>query len=495
MRRLRKASHSAKVQTQIGTLRAGLTLWDREMKLLQQDFGVECFELMERNRNMGDPSGGECDPEVVEVFVQCVREMKALIEIRKRKLTELTLAKGEKALCYVSKRQQQQQQEREKGILEQTKGQSSQETTMVWSGEPSSSSTSKMGPGPAPASSPSSSSSPEPPVPSMLSRSLALGWMQATQSFRAYNNKSELKSDLTYIDHEILMRKQQFGVEMYTAMFFGMGPNWQPRDVDLQTLYSDTKLKMAVPYSKRQRADKEINDLDSHGFVLVSHEEIQDFVRTHPTMYAMLGVNTGIPDDQCQNVAVRVAIELTSQKQGLAAQTAILTKRQFDSFVKNYVDNCKGAHEFFHRSVFSAFDDNGNGTLDRDEIDTFLNTFYKSGSIFQGDARLPEQEILKEMIYAQLEAKGGSGEFSFDEIRCIISGSTDCSRRVTPVRPSWTGSMNDMIMHGWGENKGNHGSALAELEELYDEDEEKDEEEEEAIRKVQTTGENVGSEE
>jgi hypothetical protein len=486
MRRLRKASHSAKVQTQIGTLRAGLTLWDREMKLLQQDFGVECFELMERNRNMGDPSGGECDPEIVEVFVQCVREMKALIEIRKRKLTELTLAKGEKALCYVSKRQQQ-QQEREKETVEQTKGQSSQETAMVWSREPANGE-----PGPEPASS-SSSSSPTP-VPSRLSRSLAIGWMQATQSFRAYNTKSELKSDLTYIDHEILMRKQQFGVDMYTTMF-GMGPHWQPRDADLQTLYSSTKLKMTVPYSKRQRADKEINDLDDHGFVLVSHEEIQDFVRAHPTMYAMLGVNTGIPDDQCQTVAVRVAIELISQKQGPEAQTALLTKRQFDSFVKNYVDSCKGAHEFFHRSVFSTFDDNGNGTLDRDEIDTFLNTFYKSGSIFQGDARLPEQETLKEMIYAQLEAKGGSGEFSFDEIRCIISGSTDCSRRYTNVRPSWTGSMNDMMMHGWGDNKGKQASALAELEELYDKDEGEDEEQVDGKSSVQTTGGIVGSEE
>ena len=77
----------------------------------------------------------------------------------------------------------------------------------------------------------------------------------------------------------------------------------------------------------------------------------------------------------------------------------------------------------FHRAVFATFDEDGNSTLDAGELDKFLDTFYEAGSIFKGDARLPEKkEDLKKMVNEKLDADG-DGKFSFEEIRSLISGS------------------------------------------------------------------------
>ena len=187
--RIQEASHTAKVQSHIATLRACLTLYDREMKIIKEEFGLEAYEIMERNRNIGELSGGETDPEIVEIFLQCGREMKALYGVRKRKMTELTKNKKEKALCI---------------------------TTSTSTGTPAASSfeTHEESP-PAAPSSDGGDDSASIPSPSLLQRKLSETWNQAKESYKTLSQRSELKSDLTYIDKEITQRKQQFGVDIF----------------------------------------------------------------------------------------------------------------------------------------------------------------------------------------------------------------------------------------------------------------------------------------
>ena len=53
--------------THILKIRAEITLREREIAKLKNQFGEELFSLMDRNRNMGQPGGGEAEPELVEI--------------------------------------------------------------------------------------------------------------------------------------------------------------------------------------------------------------------------------------------------------------------------------------------------------------------------------------------------------------------------------------------------------------------------------------------
>ena len=514
--RIQEASHTAKVQSHIAALRARITLCDREMRAIKEEFGLEAYEIMERNRNIGESSGGETDAEIVEVFLQCGSEMKALYEIRKRKMTDLTKNKKEKALCITtttagatpiaSSFEGTSNNNTQKVMVHQRRhvrhSQKDRDITKPWSQFEA-----KNEEG-APPAAPSSEADDPTPSPSLLQRKLSETWNQAKESYKTLSQRSELKSDLAYIDKEITQRKQQFGIDLFDVMFaidmasnddngkdHGGKKHWEPRDIFMKDLYKVTKEKVFVPYEKREIAIREIDDLEENGYVLVTEDEVKEYVLSHPTMYAMLQVNTGIPEDECKHVAVRVAKDLIAQKHyhgthhrhslegedekgpqdgssglGLRQQETIesgganvcesnegksgeegladrnehdpnqMTKEQFMSFIKNYVDNPKGAQEFFHRCVFAAFDKDENGVLDKEEVDVFLNTFYKSGSIFQGDVRLPTKEELVEMINKEMK-DDPDRTFSFDEIRNVMCGTTDCDRRISVVRPSWTESM------------------------------------------------------
>ena len=90
---------------------------------------------------------------------------------------------------------------------------------------------------------------------------------------------------------------------------------------------------------------------------------------------------------------------------------------------------------FFHKTVFTAFDKDANGTLDQSELDAFLDTFYKSGSIFAGDARLPPKEELKKRVNDTLD-NDGDGVFTFEEIHSLISGQADLKTKAGDDRQS-----------------------------------------------------------
>jgi len=73
-------------------------------------------------------------------------------------------------------------------------------------------------------------------------------------------------------------------------------------------------------------------------------------------------------------------------------------------------------------AVFAAYDHDQNGFLDPHELDQFLDVFYKAGSIFKGDARLPSKEDLRKLIYDKLD-QDGDQKLTFEEIHSLISGS------------------------------------------------------------------------
>jgi Ca2+-binding EF-hand superfamily protein len=99
-----------------------------------------------------------------------------------------------------------------------------------------------------------------------------------------------------------------------------------------------------------------------------------------------------------------------------------MTKEEFKLFKKRVVDDPKGQQLFFRRAVFAAYDADGSGTLDAAELQSFIDIFYQAGSIFKGDARLPEKDELIRIIYERLDSDG-DGLLTFGDLSSVISGS------------------------------------------------------------------------
>ena len=97
-----------------------------------------------------------------------------------------------------------------------------------------------------------------------------------------------------------------------------------------------------------------------------------------------------------------------------------MTQEQFSCFLTQYLASPAGQQEFFARTVFTAFDQDGNGELDELELDQFLNLFYEAGSIFFRDKRLPEKSRLRQLVM-ECDADG-DGRLSFEEIADVITG-------------------------------------------------------------------------
>lgn len=153
-------------------------------------------------------------------------------------------------------------------------------------------------------------------------------------------------------------------------------------------------------------------------------------------LWAMLSVSLRLEEQDCRLIATDVAYQLAKtgkSKKSVGDLSAKERKREptlteLQSFL-DFVKKPKGEQEFFHRTVFRVFDENGKGYLDSDEFGNFLDIFYKAGSIFAGDARLPPKELLKEKVFAELDTNG-DGKLDFQEIRSLISGGAqNLSRR------------------------------------------------------------------
>jgi Ca2+-binding EF-hand superfamily protein len=88
-----------------------------------------------------------------------------------------------------------------------------------------------------------------------------------------------------------------------------------------------------------------------------------------------------------------------------------------------YVQTPIGEREFFHRTIFEAFDQDGNGYLEAKEIDDFLTVYYATGKVIAGDNVLPLPPSKEEVKYKALHEldANGDGKLEFKEIRGLLA--------------------------------------------------------------------------
>ena len=171
---------------------------------------------------------------------------------------------------------------------------------------------------------------------------------------------------------------------------------------------------------------REFQELDTDGDGNLRKRDLNVFIENHAELWAMLGVNLGISDARCREIAKDVIISLinTSSGRGTAIDFTI-DEQQFEAFNESYVRDPRGQQEFFHRTVFAVYDADNNGYLNSSELSTFLDVFYDARSIFKGDARLPPKEELQSIVLENISlspAKHQTGRITFEEIHALISG-------------------------------------------------------------------------
>lgn len=377
--------HNRHQQQQQGFfLRAKLSRWDRDMDLRKQAFGVDVFDVMQWNRTVGDRMGGVSDdPTVVEVFADAATDVEFLTGQRQERQSALAALDVEVATRNAAA---------EKEELSGT-------SVLLAS------------------------------TPSVGRTTLSTPWTfvstigtAMTSVFPTRNadevSRRRLVSEIENYKTAILQRKELFGIELFDAMM-SLGEDFSPRDARVCQLFLQAKKDMEVPMKKSKDAMLTIEQ-DAVAKSL-SHEELREYVDTHPVIWAMLSVNCQIPEQHCKEVAFRVAVELITDHAGQESMSLELTRQGFLTFQKLYIDDAKGHQEFFHRTLFAVFDEDWNGVLDREEIDKFVDNAYVTGSIFQGDVQRPEKDDIKADVLEHL-GKNGDCSFSFEEVRSLISG-------------------------------------------------------------------------
>jgi Ca2+-binding EF-hand superfamily protein len=96
-----------------------------------------------------------------------------------------------------------------------------------------------------------------------------------------------------------------------------------------------------------------------------------------------------------------------------------LTESEFKNFHKNYILDEKGSKEFFLRTIFAAFDLNGDGVLQKQELAKFLNIFYDAKDVFKGKMRLPPKNELHRLVMGRLD-KNSDGVLTFHEMKDLL---------------------------------------------------------------------------
>ena len=178
----------------------------------------------------------------------------------------------------------------------------------------------------------------------------------------------------------------------------------------------------------------------------ISKQELSKYIHKNSRFWAMLSVNLNLPEQQCRTIATDVAYELAKRtvtrnknldrdthptptppnasplpdNTSAEEESREPTVAEVQSFLNSMKDP-KAEQEFFHRTVFRAFDQDSNGYLDFTELDKFLDVFYDAGSIFAGDARLPSKDELRDRVWKELDVNG-DGRLDFHEIRSLLSG-------------------------------------------------------------------------
>ena len=155
-----------------------------------------------------------------------------------------------------------------------------------------------------------------------------------------------------------------------------------------------------------------------------SQAEVFDYIDGHANLWALLSVNLALNEEDCKQIALRIIIDIGTQGKGLSSKDKD-GKLEFRSAewkrAKAHLCDSRGSLDFFHRTVFAAFDEDKNSVLDKGELDNFLKVYYEGHSIFANDARLPPRDELREIIYTELD-KNNDGYLQYEELRPLIEG-------------------------------------------------------------------------
>ena len=180
-------------------------------------------------------------------------------------------------------------------------------------------------------------------------------------------------------------------------------------------------------FDKEPESVREARSIDDDNNGTISKPELRAYIQKNAKLWAMLCVNLNMSESNCQRCATSVAYQLGKS---LKAKTPVEELPKADrrreptveevAMFLDFVKTPKGEQEFFHRTVFRAFDADSNGYLDNDELEKFLDVFYRADSIFAGDRRLPSKFMLKLKVLMDLD--DGDGKLTFEEIRSLISG-------------------------------------------------------------------------
>mmetsp|Transcript_66054 Transcript_66054/g.166527 ORF Transcript_66054/g.166527 Transcript_66054/m.166527 type:complete len:195 (+) Transcript_66054:173-757(+) len=165
---------------------------------------------------------------------------------------------------------------------------------------------------------------------------------------------------------------------------------------------------------KQARAAFERADADRDG--MLTRQEVSTAIADLPQLWAMLEVNTGIERGRCQEIATNVAMNKLD-----ANADGVLSWREFRGLWTGILAEPKSQLEFYHRAMFNAFDADGNQMLDAEELAHFLEIFYREGSIFTGDRRLPPKEELVERAMERLD-QNKDHLLSFRELSPLLTG-------------------------------------------------------------------------
>ena len=175
------------------------------------------------------------------------------------------------------------------------------------------------------------------------------------------------------------------------------------------------------PFKKKMESSKkEFKKLDINHDNSLSKGELSKYIESHTDLWATLGLNLNLSVKKCIEIATNVAFSLACGERGsMHIGNRELTKAEFKTFHKQYVLDEMGSHEFFLRTVFAAFDLNGDGVLNAKELNKFLDVFYMATDVFKGKMKLPERKNLLITVGTRLDSNK-DGVLDFNEVRDLL---------------------------------------------------------------------------
>jgi Ca2+-binding EF-hand superfamily protein len=166
--------------------------------------------------------------------------------------------------------------------------------------------------------------------------------------------------------------------------------------------------------------DEEFEAIDADKSHKLAKKEMHTFIEHHVQLFETLALNLDLDRELCKDIATDVAFNIAG-----GGGSRELSYNDFKKFKKQYAGiTSPGNQEFVFRTVFRVYDKDGNGYLDSDELDSFIDLFFKADSfVRKDDPRLKgmRSEDLKKLIIEKCDSNK-DGKFSFEEMRGVIAG-------------------------------------------------------------------------